>query len=113
MLVERYAYELERYLANWRDELWAVGITVGAVLLALVVHRILLALGRRLAHSKGEAFYRLLAQHQEGPTRLLLVFQCAGAGGFLPGSNDVGIQSGDELNPRNNFPDQVFIVRQK
>jgi small-conductance mechanosensitive channel len=50
-----------------------VGLAVGAVLLALIVHRILFALGRRLARSKGEAFYRLLAQYQEGPTRLFVV----------------------------------------
>jgi small-conductance mechanosensitive channel len=62
-----------QYLANWRNELWSLAIVASAVLVALLVHRILFALDRRIARRKSDAFYSLLAQRQEAPTRLFVV----------------------------------------
>ncbi len=60
------------YLNEWRNALWSAGLMGGAILLALVAHRVIFALGKRIASRKGGAFYGLLARHEEAPTRLLL-----------------------------------------
>ena len=57
---------------GWRNPLWSAGLAGGAVLLALAAHRVIFALGKRVANRKGGAFYTLLAKHEENPTRLLL-----------------------------------------
>jgi Mechanosensitive ion channel len=59
-------------LLDWRNALVSIGLTGGAILLALAAHRIVFALGKRIASRKGGAFYSLLARHEEAPTRLLL-----------------------------------------
>jgi small-conductance mechanosensitive channel len=63
---------MQHFLVDWKNALWSVGLAGGAIVLALVVHRIVFALGKRMASLKGGAFYALLARHEEKPTRLLL-----------------------------------------
>jgi small-conductance mechanosensitive channel len=52
--------------------LWSAGIGGGAILLALLVHCIVFALGKRISKRKEGAFYALLVKHEDGPTWLLL-----------------------------------------
>lgn len=63
---------MHHYLSDWRNALWSVGLAGGAILLALAAHRIVFGFGKRIASRKGEAFYSLLARHEEKPTRVLL-----------------------------------------
>ena len=63
---------MQHYLVDWRNALWGLGLVGGAILFTLVAHRIVFALGKRIANRKEGAFYALLARHEEGPTRLLL-----------------------------------------
>jgi small-conductance mechanosensitive channel len=59
------------YFADWRNALWSLAVAAGAILIALAAHRVVFALGKRVANRKGGAFYALLARHEENPTRLL------------------------------------------
>jgi small-conductance mechanosensitive channel len=63
---------MQRYLADWRNELWSVGLVAGAILFALAAHCIVFVLGRRVARQRDGTFYGLLVKHEESPTRLLL-----------------------------------------
>jgi small-conductance mechanosensitive channel len=63
---------MQHYLVDWRNALFSVGLAGGAILLALAAHRIVFALGKRIASREAGAFYSLLARHEEGPTRLLI-----------------------------------------
>jgi small-conductance mechanosensitive channel len=63
---------MEHYLVGWKNALWSAGIAGGAILLALAAHRIIFAVGKRVASRKDGAFYTLLARHEEHPTLLLL-----------------------------------------
>lgn len=62
---------MQHYLVEWKNALWSVGIAGGAILLALAAHRIVFALGKRIANRQSGAFYALLVRHEENPTRLL------------------------------------------
>jgi small-conductance mechanosensitive channel len=59
-------------MGNWRDWLWALGIGAGTVVVALVAHRVFFALARRLARRQRGAFYSLLVERQERPSRVFL-----------------------------------------
>lgn len=63
---------MQHYLVDWRSALWSLGLAGGAILLALAAHRIIFAIGKRIANRKEGAFYALLARHEERPTRLLV-----------------------------------------
>ena len=63
---------MHQFLADWRNLLWLVGLAGGAILVALVSHAIIYAIGKRIANRKDGKFYQLLVTRQERPTRLLL-----------------------------------------
>jgi small-conductance mechanosensitive channel len=63
---------VESYLADWRSVLWSAGIAGGVVFLALAAHSVVFILIKRFANRDGGAFYGLLAQYEQGPTRALL-----------------------------------------
>jgi small-conductance mechanosensitive channel len=59
-------------MGHWRDWLWALSIGAGTVVIALVAHYLLFALAKRLARRQPGAFYSLLAQREERPSRVFL-----------------------------------------
>jgi small-conductance mechanosensitive channel len=63
---------MHHFLAAWQNVLWLVGLAAGAVLLALLTHSVIYAIGKRIANRKEGKFYQLLVTRQERPTRLLL-----------------------------------------
>jgi small-conductance mechanosensitive channel len=63
---------MHQFLAAWQNVLWLVGLAAGAVLLALLTHSVIYAIGKRIANRKEGKFYQLLVTRQERPTRLLL-----------------------------------------
>jgi len=63
---------MHQFLADWRNLLWLVGLAGGAILVALVSHAIIYAIGKRIANRREGKFYQLLVTRQERPTRLLL-----------------------------------------
>ena len=67
------AAKLMTQLANhWRE--WAIsgGILVGAVILALIAHKILFSIANRLARRTGSSLDNSLVRHGSGPGRLIL-----------------------------------------
>jgi small-conductance mechanosensitive channel len=63
---------MHQFLVDWRNLLWLVGLAGGAILVALVSHAIIYAIGKRIANRREGKFYQLLVTRQERPTRLLL-----------------------------------------
>jgi small-conductance mechanosensitive channel len=57
---------------TWQHALWSLGLAVGALILALAVHSVVLAFLKRITRRKGSVFYDRLAKYETAPTRLLL-----------------------------------------
>jgi small-conductance mechanosensitive channel len=53
----------------WQGWLWPLIVLGSSVILALIVHKILFAAGRRLANRTGNVINSSLVRHAEGPTR--------------------------------------------
>jgi small-conductance mechanosensitive channel len=57
---------------KWAAWIWPVVILVGSIVLALVIHRLLFVLVKRLTKRTGGVIAKSLARHTEGPTRWVL-----------------------------------------
>lgn len=53
---------------NW---IWPAALLLSSILLSLLVHRILFAIGRRLAHRTGSVINQSLVRHADIPTRFV------------------------------------------
>lgn len=53
----------------WHAWFWPVIVLAGSIVLALIIHNILFAIGKRLAHRTGNILNNSLVRHAEGPTR--------------------------------------------
>jgi len=62
--------KVKALVQNWQAWLWSIAILVGAVLVALVAHRVVFVLAKRMAsRRKGSIIEESLIRHGEGPAR--------------------------------------------
>jgi small-conductance mechanosensitive channel len=62
---------MTHFIAYWQSWLWSIGLLIGVIAVALVVHRIVFAVLRRMTVHEASAVDHSLVRHAEGPTRLI------------------------------------------
>ena len=61
------------YIAYWQTWLWPAALLLGAILLALVAHRIIFAVARRVTRRSPKPLYASLIRYGENPAQLILL----------------------------------------
>ena len=61
------------YIAHWQTWLWSAALLLGAILLALVAHRIIFAVARRVTRRSPNPLFVPLLRYGENPAQLILL----------------------------------------
>ena len=61
------------YIAHWQTWLWPAALLLGAILLALVAHRIIFAVARRVTRRSPNPLFAPLIRYGENPAQLILL----------------------------------------
>ena len=64
---------MERFIANWQIWLWSAALVVGAVVVAIVAHRMIFAAAHRITKRKARPILGSIIRYGEKPAQLILL----------------------------------------
>src|SRR5215467_5951340 len=64
---------MEHFIIHWRAWLWSAALLVGAIVVAILVHRIIFAVARRITRRSPDSLFASVVRYGENPAQLVLL----------------------------------------
>lgn len=68
---------MEHFIVRWQTWLWSAALLAGAFLVAIVVHRIIFAIVRRITSRSSSSWLAAVVRYGENPAQLILILAVA------------------------------------
>ena len=64
---------MEHFIVHWREWLWSAAFLIGAIVVAIIVQRVIFAIGRRVTRRSPDSLFASVVRYGENPAQLILL----------------------------------------